>query len=69
MTLTQHRDDYHGHVTVHHAGSTEPVAVLVDCGDTVAVHDPRKEPWTTEEAREIGAALIGWAVRKEQDGG
>ena len=27
--MTQHRDDYHGHVTVHHAGSTEPVAVLL----------------------------------------
>lgn len=63
--MNQHHDDYHGHVTVHHDGSTQPVAILVDCGDTVRLDDPRREPWTTEEAREIGRALIGWAVRKE----
>ena len=64
--MNQHHDGYYGHVTVHHAGSTEPVAILVDCGDTVRLDDPMREPWTTEEAREVGAALIGWAVRKEQ---
>ena len=64
--LRQHRDDYLGHVVVHHDGSPTPVAVLVDCGETVRVEDVRKEPWTTDEAREIGRALIGWASRKER---
>jgi len=33
----------------------------------VRLDDHRQEPWTTEEAREVGAALIGWAIRKERD--
>lgn len=27
--MKQHIDDYHGHIVVHHDGSTQPVAVLV----------------------------------------
>ena len=65
--MRQHIDDYHGHIVVHHNGSLQPVAILVDCGDTIRLDDHRQEPWTTEEAREIGAALIGWAIRKERD--
>ena len=69
--MKQHIDDHLGHITVHHDGSTEPFGVLVDSGDTVTVgvNGYFAGPWTTEEAREVGRALIGWAVRKEQDGG
>ena len=64
--LRQHIDDFLGHVVIHYDGSTQPVALLVDCGDRVRVDDPLREAWTTDEAREIGRALIGWASRKER---
>ena len=63
---THHVDDYFGHVTVFAADGVL-IARILDMGDTVRVEHVEGvvyRSWTVDEAREVGAALIGWAGRK-----
>lgn len=65
--MPEYVDAAYGHVTVHHDGSTAPVAVLVDAGDVVSIEEHWRGPWSPEEARMVAAALLGWAMRKRAD--
>lgn len=63
---SHHVDTYAGHVTVFAANGVR-IAEILDFGDVVRVEHVEgvvSRPWTEDEAREVGAALIGWAGRK-----
>lgn len=62
--IVQAVDDRRGHVVVHVEGSPFNIAVLVDMGVTVRIDERWIGPWTEEEARSVGSALIRWAGRK-----
>ena len=63
ISPSQHVDPTHGHVTVYGIDGT-PVAYLLDMGDVVRIDNYGTEVWSEQDAREVGAALIGWAARK-----
>lgn len=69
--MTIHVDHYYGHVVVTNQDNVRDwhgtLAALVDFGETVSMHDKHLGPWTTQEAREVAAALIGWASRKDRE--
>lgn len=64
MKARHHIDEYYGHVVVAHDTTASAFAVLVDGGDVVSLDEHHRGPWTEDEAREVGSALIGWAGRK-----
>lgn len=62
-------DERYGHVTVHSAGAypNGVVAVIIDTGDTCQIqreHGSEPVSLTEDEARDLAAALVGWAGRK-----
>ena len=61
---SHHVDEYRGHVVVMRDTVDSTVAVLLDMGDVVRMDGKFLGPWTEDEAREVGVALIGWAGRK-----
>ena len=64
--MTQHVDPRFGHVVL--VDDSGHYATIFDHGDTCTVENGpgmySTDPWTEEQARELGAALIGWAGRK-----
>ena len=64
--MTQHVDAHYGHVVL--VDDSGHFATIFDLGDVCTVDNGpgmySTDPWTEEQARELGAALIGRAGRK-----